>query len=101
MSTAPDAIKTPPATQERTPGTETTLRRRCNAPAHLVFAAWTQADLFAQWWVPKSFGLTLLSCEMDVRVGGTYRLVFKHPAFDQPMPFFGSYREVIPNARIV
>jgi uncharacterized protein YndB with AHSA1/START domain len=57
--------------------------------------------LFQRWWIPKSVGLTLVSCEMDVRTGGTYRLVFRHPDFDQPMAFFGTYKEVTPNRRIV
>ncbi len=96
-----NAADTSPATMARTSDTETTLRRSFDAPARLLYAAWTKPDLFAEWWVPKSFGMTLLSCDMDVRTGGTYRLVFQHPAFDQPMAFFGSYTDVIPNARIV
>ncbi len=80
---------------------ELVVTRMFDAPVHLVFKAWSTADLFKQWWVPASVGLTLLSCEMDVRTGGTYRLVFRHPASDQPMAFFGSYQEVVPNARIV
>jgi uncharacterized protein YndB with AHSA1/START domain len=70
-----------------------------NAPARLVFEAWTKAELFRRWWVPKSFGLTLLSCEMDVRVGGQYRLVFPHE--DSTMEFFGTYLEVTPHSRLV
>jgi uncharacterized protein YndB with AHSA1/START domain len=54
-----------------------------------------------RWWVPKSTGMTLLSCKLDVRVGGGYRLEFAHPASDKPFAFFGKYLEVIPNARIV
>ena len=57
--------------------------------------------MFQRWWVPQSAGLTLLSCEMDVRTGGSYRLVFRHPMSDQPMAFFGTYTEVIPDKRIV
>lgn len=72
-----------------------------NGPARLVFKAWTQADLFRQWWVPASFGLTLLSCELDVRTGGSYRLVFSHPAAPEPMAFHGRYLEVVENARLV
>ena len=66
-----------------------------------MFNAWSRPDLFKQWWVPESAGLSLLSCEMEVRTGGTYRLVFRHPASDQPMAFFGTYTEVTPNKRIV
>ncbi|HTT96811.1 MAG TPA: SRPBCC family protein [Rhizomicrobium sp.] len=77
------------------------VTRTFNAPARIVFKAWTTAELFRQWWVPKSYGLTLLSCEMDARVGGGYRLVFRHPESGEPMPFFGRYLEVVPNARLV
>jgi uncharacterized protein YndB with AHSA1/START domain len=86
---------------ERTSDRELTVTRTFNAPARIVFKAWTTAELFRQWWVPKSFGMTLLSCEMDARVGGGYRLVFRHPASAEPMPFFGTYREVVPNTRLV
>ncbi|HEX4825784.1 MAG TPA: SRPBCC family protein [Candidatus Polarisedimenticolaceae bacterium] len=88
-------------TSERKSDRELVVTRTFNAPARIVFEAWTKAELFKRWWVPKSFGMTLLSCEMDVRVGGTYRLVFRHPDFPEPMPFFGTYVEVIPNARLV
>jgi len=77
------------------------VTRRFNAPAHIVFEAWSNPELFKRWWVPKSAGLTLLSCDMDVRTGGKYRLVFRHPMSDQPMAFFGTYQEVTPNERIV
>ena len=86
---------------ERKGDREFVVRRTFNAPAHVVFEAWSKADLFKRWWVPKSVGMTLLSCDMDVRTGGAYRLVFRHPNFDQPMAFFGTYREVTPSKRIV
>ena len=88
-------------TAERKSDRAMVVTRTFNAPARIVFKAWTTAELFKQWWVPKSYGLTLLSCEMDVRVGGGYRLVFRHPEAEQPMPFFGRYLEVVPNARLV
>ena len=88
-------------TAERKSDRELVVTRSFNAPARLVFEAWTQPELFQRWWVPKSSGMSMLSCEMDVRTGGTYRLVFSHPAFAEPMAFFGRYLEVIPNARIV
>ena len=69
-----------PTTTERTSERELVVTRTFNGPARIVFEAWTRAELFKRWWVPKSFGLTLLSCEMDARVGGGYRLVFSHPA---------------------
>jgi uncharacterized protein YndB with AHSA1/START domain len=86
---------------ERTSGRELVVTRTIDAPPRLVFEAWTRAELFRRWWVPKSLGLTLLSCELDVRVGGTYRLVFSHPAAPEPMAFHGRYLEVIPPTRLV
>jgi len=79
---------------------EVIVTRTFDAPARLVFEAWSRPELFRKWWVPRSLGMTLRSCEMDVRTGGTYRLVFgDDPA--NPMAFFGRYLEVVPNARIV
>src|SRR5665213_2099010 len=78
---------------ERKSEIELVVTRTVNAPAHLVFEAWTKAELFRRWWVPKSFGVALLSCEMDVRVGGQYRLVFPHE--DSTMEFFGTYLEAV------
>ena len=71
-----------------------------NGPARIVFEAWTKPELFKQWWVPKSFGLSLLSLDADVRVGGRYRFVFSHPG-SEPMAFFGRYLEVTPHSRLV
>src|SRR5512147_2836552 len=88
-------------TLERKSERELVVTRTVNGPARLVFEAWTKPELFKRWWVPKSLGLTMLSCEMDVRVGGTYRLVFRHPAAEQPMAFFGKYTEVRPHSRLV
>ena len=78
---------------------EMVITRTCNAPAQLVFEAWTKPELMGRWWVPKSSGITLLSCEMDVRIGGTYRFVFQHSP--EPMAFFGRYLEVSPHSRLV
>ncbi|CAN5393901.1 SRPBCC family protein [soil metagenome] len=86
-------------TVERKSDRELVVTRTFNGPAHLVFEAWTKPELFKQWWAPKSFGLTMLSCEMDVRLGGTYRLVFSHPGSEQPVAFFGKYIEVTPPTR--
>src|SRR5882762_11551739 len=88
-----------PTTVERGSERELVVTRTVNGPARLVFEAFTKADLFRQWWVPRSFGLTLLSCAMDVRVGGGYRLVFPHQ--DSTMEFFGTYLEVTPHSRLV
>ena len=86
---------------ERTSDRELVVTRTFDAPARIVFEAWSKPELFKRWWIPKSVGLSLVSCEMDVRTGGTYRFVFSHPDFEQPMAFFGTYREVTPNRRIV
>ena len=88
-------------TVERDSERELLVTRTFNAPARIVFEAWTRPELFKRWWVPKSFGLSLLSCDMDVRTGGTYRLVFRHPASPDPMAFFGRYNEVTPPSRLV
>ena len=80
-------------TVERKSERELVVTRTFNAPARIVFEAWTKPELFKRWWVPKSFGLSLLSCEMDVRVGGTYRLVFS--ASPEPMAFFGRYNDCL------
>ena len=69
-------------TVERKSERELVVTRTFNGPARLVFEAWTKPELFRQWWVPKSMGMSLLSCEMDVRVGGTYRLEFAHGDHD-------------------
>src|SRR5262249_7417206 len=88
------------ATVERKSEREIVVTRPINGPARLVFEAWTKPELFKQWWVPKSMGMFLRSCELDVRVGGTYRLVFgEDPA--KTMAFFGRYLEVVPHSRIV
>lgn len=84
---------------ERTSDREFVVTRTVEGPAHLVYEAWTKSELFKQWWVPKSFGLTLLSCDLDVRVEGGYRLVFSHNG--STMDFFGRYLEVIPFSRLV
>jgi uncharacterized protein YndB with AHSA1/START domain len=84
---------------ERTSDRELVVSRTVNGPARLVFEAWTKPELFRQWWVPKSLGMSLLSCDMDVRVGGRYRLVFAHG--DAQAAFFGTYQEVTPHSRLV
>ena len=80
---------------------EIVITRTFNASARIVFEAWTKAELMRRWWVPKSSGLTLLSCEMDVRTGGGYRFVFEHPAAPEGMACFGRYLEVTPHSRLV
>jgi uncharacterized protein YndB with AHSA1/START domain len=86
-------------TVERKSERELVTTRTFNGPARIVFEAWTKPELFKRWWVPKSMGMSLLSCDMDVRVGGTYRLVFAHEASEST--FFGRYLEVTPHSRLV
>jgi uncharacterized protein YndB with AHSA1/START domain len=83
-------------TVERKSERELVATRIFDAPARIVFEAWTQPDLFKRWWVLKSMGMSLRSCEMDVRAGGGYRLVFNNG-----MEFFGKYIEVTPPSRLV
>jgi uncharacterized protein YndB with AHSA1/START domain len=85
-----------PTIVKRESDRELVVTRIFDAPASIVFEAWTRSELFRQWWVPKSMGMTLLSCDMDVRVGGKYRLVFS-----PDVAFFGTYREVMPHSRLV
>ena len=81
---------------ERKSDREVVVTRSFDAPAHLVFEAWSKPELFKRWWVPKSMGMTLHSCEMDVRTGGRY-----HLGFGDGMDFFGTYLEVTPPSLIV
>jgi uncharacterized protein YndB with AHSA1/START domain len=85
---------------ERKSERELVITRTFDGPARLVFEAWTTPDLLKRWWAPKSSGMTLLSCEADVRTGGSYRFEFGH-GDSKRMTFFGKYIEVIPNARLV
>jgi uncharacterized protein YndB with AHSA1/START domain len=93
----PTAMKNA-TTVQRKSDREMVITRTINGPARIVFEAWTKAELLQQWWVPKSAGLSLLSCEADVRVGGSYRLVFRHEGSE--VAFFGTYLEVVPHSRL-
>ncbi len=86
-------------TVERKSDREVVVTRTVNGPARIVFEAFTKPELFTRWWVPKSMGMTLLSCEMDPRVGGTYRLEFD-VGTPEPAAFFGTYLEVKPYSRL-
>jgi uncharacterized protein YndB with AHSA1/START domain len=90
-----------PTTVERTSERELVVTRTFNGPPHIVFEAWTRPELFQRWWVPPSIGITLVSCELDARTGGTYRLVFSHPDAAEPFAFFGRYLDVTPPSRIM
>ncbi len=84
-------------TVERKSDRELVVTRTFNGPARIVFEAWTTPELFTRWWLPKSMSMALRSCDMDVRVGGLYRLVFE----PHGMAFFGTYIEVTPPSRLV
>jgi uncharacterized protein YndB with AHSA1/START domain len=104
MDARPESEPNPmknPTTMERTSDRELVVTRIFNGPPRIVYEAWTKPELLKRWWVPKSFGVTLLSCEVDARVGGQYRFVFGHEASPTPMAFFGRYLEVIPGSRLV
>src|SRR5579872_2710231 len=85
---------------ERKSERELVVTRTFDAPARLVFEAWTKPELLKRWWAPKSSGLTLLTCEANVRVGGNYRFEFGHQS-SKAMAFFGRYIEVTPPSRLV
>ena len=88
-------------TTDRQSDREIVVNRTFDGPARLVFKAWTTPELIMRWWTPASFGITFISCEADVRTGETYRYVFGHPQFDQPMAFHGRYLEVDPPNKLV
>jgi uncharacterized protein YndB with AHSA1/START domain len=87
-------------TVERKSEHELVVTRTFDAPAHIVFEAWTKPEILKLWWAPKSMGLSLLSCEADVRAGGRYRFEIGH-AGSKPMAFFGKYLQVTPPSRLV
>ena len=95
IESKPSPVET---TVERKSDREVVVTRTINGPARIVFEAFTKAELLKRWWVPKSMGMTLLSCEVDARVGGKYRLVFDHTP--EPAEFFGTYVEVKPYSRL-
>src|ERR1041384_3222174 len=90
---------TNPTTVRRTSDREVVVTRTINGPARIVFEAFTRAELLERWWVPRSMGMKLLSCDVDARVGGKYQLVFDHDP--EPVAFFGTYVEVQPPSRLV
>jgi uncharacterized protein YndB with AHSA1/START domain len=87
-------------TVERTSELELVVTRTFDAPARLVFEAWTRPDLMKRWWAPRSSGVPLRACEMHVRVGGAYRLEFGKDAANS-FAFFGKYLEATPPSRLV
>ena len=85
---------------ERMRDRELVVTRAFDAPAHIVFDAWTKPELLKRWWAPKSFGVSLFECEQDVRVGGAYRFAFGRDP-KNPEVFSGRYLEVDPPSRLV
>lgn len=86
-------------TVERKSERELVVTRTFDGPARIVFEAWTKPELLKQWWAPKSTGVSLVSCEADVRVGGGYRFEFGRDG-SRPMAFFGRYTEAAPYSRL-
>lgn len=98
--TSEPALRNNLTSVERTSDRELVISRTFDAPVGIVFRAWTTPELFMRWWAPKSMGVPLRSCEMDVRTGGSYRLEFGQDAAST-FAFFGNYVEVEPDCRLV
>jgi uncharacterized protein YndB with AHSA1/START domain len=79
---------------------ELLITRTFNAPARIVFDAWTKAELVKRWWAPKSHGVSIAECNADVRVGGSYRYVLR-PQEGDDIAFSGKYTEITPHSRLV
>jgi uncharacterized protein YndB with AHSA1/START domain len=97
---AGESVSTNETVVERTADRELVVTRIFNAPARIVFDAWTKPELLKRWWAPKSFGVTLFECESDLRAGGTYRYAFGRDPMN-PEVFSGRYLEVDPPSRLV
>jgi uncharacterized protein YndB with AHSA1/START domain len=78
---------------------EVVITRVFDAPAHLLFAAYSTPEHLMKWLGPKNWPLT--HCEVDFRVGGRYRFAMMGPDGHQNTPFGGKYLEIVPNKRIV
>jgi uncharacterized protein YndB with AHSA1/START domain len=100
MTQASDSVTKNQTTVERASERELVVRRAFNAPARIVFDAWTKPELLKQWWAPKPWGVTLFECESDLRVGGTYRYAFGRDP-QNPEVFSGRYLEVEVPSRLV
>jgi len=74
------------------------ITREFDAPRHLVYKAWTTPELVKRWWHANRG--EVMSAEIDLRVGGTWRYVGESPD-GQGVAFHGEYRELVPNERIV
>jgi uncharacterized protein YndB with AHSA1/START domain len=77
---------------------EILITRTVNAPRHLVYRAWTTPELVKRWWPGRRGEMKV--ADMDFRVGGAWRYVMvAHGEFE--VAFHGTYREIVPNERIV
>jgi len=77
---------------------EIAMTRVFDAPARLIFDAWTKPELIKRWLGVRA-GWTMEVCEVDLRVGGKYRFLWRSP--DMTMGMGGVYREVVPPVRLV
>ena len=78
---------------------EIRMTRLFDAPAELVFEAMTKPEHVKQWWGRLGEGYSVPVCEIDLRVGGAWRFVNRHPKGEAA--FHGEYREIVPPGRIV
>jgi uncharacterized protein YndB with AHSA1/START domain len=78
--------------------TEIEIKRTFNAPARLVFEAWTKPEYLAKWYGCSS--MTMVACEIDARPGGGYRWTLRMPDGSEHS-FRGVYRELVPPTRMV
>jgi uncharacterized protein YndB with AHSA1/START domain len=101
MNSQNEALSGADTVTKRVSDRELVVTRSFKGPARLIYKAWTTPELMMRWWSPPSFGITLISCEMDVRTGGSYRLSFGVPGSDQPVDFHGRYIEAEPPHRLV
>ena len=78
---------------------EIRMTRLFNAPRQLVFEAMTRPEHVKQWWGRLGEGYSVPVCEIDLRVGGAWRFVNRHPKGEAV--FYGEYREITPPSRLV
>ena len=78
---------------------EIRMTRLFDAPRHLVFEAMSKPEHIKRWWGNLGDGYSVPVCEVDLRPGGRWRFVNRHPKGDAA--FHGVYREVAPPDRMV
>ena len=92
-------MQTPEKKDESLAARELVLTRVFDAPARLLFEAYSKPEHLLKWFGPAGWPLTL--CEVDFRVGGRYRFAMTGPNGQQNTPFGGKYLEIVPNQRLV